>query len=166
MWKGKDWFGAEERPSVGFLFFFRLGKDTFNFCVYWSRKNPHKSTYAQSLNVRLSLYWAGSECQGAHQWKEKEEIVFAESLFRSWSPGFRILPCFHLLFLCGFYRAIGSEMLQHLRNNRKGNYVPCGHKPGGTKSSPQAGLWCGHQWRSEEEEPEKWCGGSRVEGLS
>lgn len=34
------------------------------------------------------------------------------------------------------------------KTNRKGKYIPYGRNPRGIKSSAQAGLWSGHQWRS------------------
>lgn len=101
------------------------------FCIGPEKKNG-KASEAQSLNVRLSLCWAGSVCWGSRQQKENK------SCLKNYFSGHEILvsgyyPVYPLCSSVTF--AMGSETLQHLSNDRKGN-----SSPGVTKSSTQAGL--------------------------
>lgn len=116
--------------KVLFFFCFRLGKYLWNSSLHWYGKENEKANDAQSLNLRLSLYWAGSVCWASHQQNK--------SYWQNCFPGNEILVsgCYPSYPLCSSVTfAMGSETLQHLSNDRKGNSCPRV-----TKSTAQAGL--------------------------
>lgn len=119
--------------------------------LHWYGKENGKASDAQSLNVRLSLCWADSVCWASRQQENK-------LCLQNYFPGHEILvsgyyPVYPLC--CSVTFAMGSETLQHLSNDRRGNSYPRA-----TKSSAQAGLW------KRKSEPERWCEYRRVKGLS
>lgn len=137
MWKWKGWFMSKKYILLyQKRYCFSLVSDWENiykipFCIGLEKKNG-KASEAQSLNVRLSLCWAGSVCWGSRQQKENK------SCLKNYFSGHEILvsgyyPVYPLCSSVTF--AMGSETLQHLSNDRKGN-----SNPRVTKSSTQAGL--------------------------
>lgn len=102
----------------------------FLFALVW--KENGKASDAQSLNLRLSHCWAGSVCWASRQQKENK------SCLQNCFPGHEILVSgyYPVYPLCSSLTlAMGSETLQHLSNDRKGNSYPRV-----TKSTAQAGL--------------------------